>query len=164
MIITISISMILILYSLIQIRSSQTKNKKTNLVRLPILFLCVAIISNIFFLLFFLLNTKYMTGYRYLEYTSYWIGCIGSFSISLAQINWEIHFDSKENNFTYTSMFGKKTTVYYHDVTKARRYKDGVFFKVGQKRYYIDTYATNLDEFMTIFNLLVPNNAWKSTK
>ena len=51
---------------------------------------------------------------------------------------WEIHFDSKENNFTYTSMFGKKTIVYYQDVTKARRYKDGVFFMVG-KKYIIST-------------------------
>lgn len=163
MILTILISMILDLYSLIQIRTSLTKNKKSNLVRLPILFLWVAIISNVFFLIFFLLNTKYMTEYRYLEYALYWIGCIGTFNISLAQIYWEIHFDSKENNFTYTSMFGKKTIVYYQDVTKARRYKDGVFFMVGKKIYYIDTYATNFDEFMMIFNLLTPKNVWKKT-
>lgn len=161
MLITILLSLLMILYLVCKFPQSYKKNKDNNTVRLPIYFYYILIIFEITILFFYCYNTKFMADYRAIEFFSYWFGNIFSFCIVLSQVNWAIYFDKNSNAFTYVSMFGKKTTICYKDITEVKRYKNGIFFKVEKRNYFIDTWSNNLDEFMVLFNLLTPQSSWK---
>ena len=61
------------------------------------------------------------------------------------RVIWNISYD--ENQFVYCNMFGCKHTYKLKDITKIRRTEHSIYFYVGKKRLYIDTWSIGIAKF-----------------